>query len=147
MEATLLLLPFDYVQKFLSLLIEYLDRFQSPELCVKCAVFLIKIHHGVLTSSHQYLNLVEQLRTRCMETVEKLRVRKIGNILKKSFFRFVKNNVGFNLAGLKLIRRQIEEQNDVILFADATEKSTSKKRKKDKSSAAILTIKGASALA
>ncbi|CAF4286178.1 unnamed protein product, partial [Rotaria sordida] len=96
LEATLLLLPFDYVQKLLSLLIYYLDRFQSPELCVKCAVFLIKIHHGVLTSSHQYLNIVEQLRTHCMDAVEKLR-----------------NNVGFNLAGLKLIRRQIEEQNDV----------------------------------
>jgi hypothetical protein len=48
---------------------------------------------------------------------------------------------------LKLIRRQIEEQNDVILFADVTEKLTSKKRKKVKSSAAILTIKGTSALA
>ncbi|CAF3636332.1 unnamed protein product [Rotaria socialis] len=133
LEAALLLLPFDYVQKFLSLIIYYLDRFQSPELCVKCAVFLIKIHHGLLTSSHQYLNIVEQLRTRCMDTVEKLRT-----------------NVGFNLAGLRLIRRQIEEQNDVILFADATQKLTSgetKKRKKGKSSAAILTIKGTSALA
>jgi len=50
---------------------------------------------------------------------------------------------------LKLIRHQIEEQNDVILFADATQKLTSnetKKRKKGKSSAAILTIKGTSAL-
>ncbi|CAF3883609.1 unnamed protein product [Rotaria magnacalcarata] len=133
LEAALLLLPFDYVQKFLSLIIYYLDRFQSPELCVKCAVFLIKIHHGLLTSSHQYLNIVEQLRTRCMDTVEKLRT-----------------NVGFNLAGLRLIRRQIEEQNDVILFADATQKLTSgktKRRKKGKTSAAILTIKGTSALA
>ena len=62
---------------------------------------------------------------------------------------FVQNNVGFNLAGLKLIRRQIEEQNDVVLFADATQKLTSneiKKRKKGKASAAILTIKGTSAL-
>jgi len=42
LEAALLLLPFDYVQKLFSLLIYYLDRFQSPELCVKCAVFLIK---------------------------------------------------------------------------------------------------------
>jgi hypothetical protein len=74
LEATLLLLPFDYVQKLLTLLIEYLDRFQSPELCVKCVVFLMKIHHGILTSSHQYLNLVEQLRTSCMKTIEQLRV-------------------------------------------------------------------------
>ena len=42
LEAALLLLPFDYVQKLLSLLVYYLDRFQSPELCIKCAVFLIK---------------------------------------------------------------------------------------------------------
>lgn len=76
LEATLLLLPFDYVQRFFVLLLEYLERFQSPELCVKCAVFLIKIHHGVLTSSPQYFNLVEQLRIRSMETVEKLRVTK-----------------------------------------------------------------------
>ncbi len=152
LEAALLLLPFDYVQKLFSLLIDYLDRFQSPELCVKCAIFLIKIHHGVLTSSHQYLNIVEQLRTRCIETVEKLRVNFWGKIIKNDFcfVCFIKNNVGFNLAGLKLIRRQIEEKNDVILFADATQKLTSnetKKRKKGKSSAAILTIKGTSALA
>jgi hypothetical protein len=74
----------------------------------------------------------------------------LRKILKRnSFLSFVKNNVGFNLAGLKLIRRQIEEKNDVILFADATQKLTSnetKKRKKGKSSAAILTIKGTSAL-
>ena len=60
------------------------------------------------------------------------------------------DNVGFNLAGLKLIRRQIEEQNDVVLFADATGKLSSnqtKKRKKNQPSAAILTIKGTSALA
>ncbi|CAF3764774.1 unnamed protein product [Rotaria sp. Silwood1] len=88
--------------------------YTAEQLCVKCAIFLIKIHHGVLTSSHQYLNIVEQLRTRCMDTVEKLR-----------------NNVGFNLAGfLKLIRRQIEEQNDVILFTDATQKLTSNEAKK-----------------
>lgn len=53
LEAALLLLPFDYVQRLLTLLIEYLDRHQSAELCVKCAGFLIKIHHGVLPSSHQ----------------------------------------------------------------------------------------------
>ncbi len=86
LEAALLLLPFDYVQKLFSLLIDYLDRFQSPELCVKCAIFLIKIHHGVLTSSHQYLNIVEQLRTRCIETVEKLRVNFWGKIIKNDFF-------------------------------------------------------------
>jgi len=129
LEAALLLLPFDYVLKLLSLLIYYLDRYQSAELCLKCAIFLIKIHHGVLTSSHQYLSIIEQLRTRCMDTVEKLR-----------------NTTGFNLAGLKLIRRQIEEQNDVILFADATQTRETHKRKKGKS-ATILTIKGTSALA
>jgi hypothetical protein len=62
----------------------------------------------------------------------------------------MKNTVGFNLAGLKLIRHQIEEQNDVVLFADATQKLTSNetnKRKKGKSSATILTMKGTSALA
>jgi len=51
---------------------------------------------------------------------------------------------------LKLIRRQIEEQNDVVLFTDATGKLSSnqtKKRKKNQPSAAILTIKGTSALA
>ena len=42
LEAMLLLLPFDYVHRLLTLLIEYLDRQQSVELCVKCAVFLIK---------------------------------------------------------------------------------------------------------
>lgn len=42
LEATLLLLPFDYVQRLLTLMIEYLDHHQSSELCVKCVVFLLK---------------------------------------------------------------------------------------------------------
>ena len=35
---------------------------------------LLRIHHGVLTSSHQYLSIVEQLRTRCLSAIEQLRV-------------------------------------------------------------------------
>ena len=86
LEATLLLLPFDYVQKLFVLLLDYLERFQSPELCVKCVVFLMKIHHVVLTSSSQYLNLVEQLRMRSMETVEQLRVRRDVSLMEKKMF-------------------------------------------------------------
>jgi len=130
LEATLLLLPFDYVQRLLTLMIEYLDHHQSSELCVKCVVFLLKIHHGVLTSSHQYSNLVEQLRTRCLNTVEELR-----------------NMIGFNLAALKLMRREIDEQNDVKLFADAREKIIEATETKKRKSAPILSIRGASALA
>ncbi|CAF0782132.1 unnamed protein product [Didymodactylos carnosus] len=127
LEAALLLLPFDYVQKFLILMISFLDNNVSLELCLKSTIFLMKIHHGLLTSSQQFLPIVEQLRTKCSMIIENLR-----------------NNVGFNLAGLKFMKRKIEEQNDVVLFADATQR-LSKKRKKAKSSA-ILTIKAASAL-
>ena len=99
-----------------------------------------------------------------MNTVEQLRVnfflmnRKMFEITDNLSFVFCfllgffydKNNVGFNLAGLKLMQRQIEEQDNVVLFADATQNLTSiegRKRRKGKSSTTVLTMKGTSALA
>jgi len=89
LEAALLLLPFDYVQKLLTLMINFFDKNLSSELCLKCSIFLMKIHHGVLTSSSQFLPIVEQLRTKCLNTIENLR-----------------NTVGFNLAGLKIYEKK-----------------------------------------
>lgn len=55
--------------------------------------------------------------------------------------------IGFNLAALKLMRREIDEQNDVKLFADAREKIIEATETKKRKSAPILSIRGASALA
>jgi hypothetical protein len=41
------------------------------------------------------------------------------------------NTIGFNLVALKLMRREIDEQNDVKLFADAREKNQQRDRDKE----------------
>lgn len=47
--------------------------------------------------------------------------------------------VGFNLAGLQFIQRQLEQKEEVTFFTDATDRFREKKKKQKKK--AILTIK------
>lgn len=48
--------------------------------------------------------------------------------------------LGFNSAGLQFLQREIESKEDVMFFADATDRFEEKKRKRRKRERAVLTI-------
>lgn len=48
--------------------------------------------------------------------------------------------LGFNMAGLQYLKREIEAKDDVTFFADATDRFEEKKRKRKKKEKMILAV-------
>uniref|UniRef100_W5KEA0 WD repeat-containing protein 3 n=1 Tax=Astyanax mexicanus TaxID=7994 RepID=W5KEA0_ASTMX len=123
LEVSLLVLPFPYIPDLLSLFNSYVQQGLEVELVCRCLFFLLRIHFGQITSNHMLLSVIDDLRT---NTISK--VREIRDVL------------GFNSAGLQFLQREIESKEDVMFFADATDRFEEKKRKRRKRERAILTI-------
>ncbi|XP_066542654.1 WD repeat-containing protein 3 [Hoplias malabaricus] len=123
LEVSLLVLPFPYIPDLLSLFNTYIQQGLEVELVCRCLFFLLRIHFGQITSNQMLLSVIDELRT---NTISK--VREIRDVL------------GFNSAGLQFLQREIESKEDVMFFADATDRFEEKKRKRRKRERAILTI-------
>ncbi|XP_074648521.1 WD repeat-containing protein 3-like [Tubulanus polymorphus] len=122
LEESLLVLPFSYVIDLLEILHHFLEQSWEPELTCRCLLFLLKVHHGQITSSQILLPVIDKLRSQTPKQVN-----------------YVKDVIGFNMAGLQFIKQQIEEKEETIFFADATGESRKKKRKQKKK--VLLTLK------
>ncbi|KAI5106988.1 WD repeat-containing protein 3 [Silurus meridionalis] len=123
LEVSLLVLPFPYIPDLLSLLNTYMQQGLEVELVCRCLFFLLRIHFGQITSNQMLLSVIDELRT---NTISKM--KEIRDVL------------GFNSAGLQFLQREIESKEDVMFFADATDRFEEKKRKRRKRERAILTI-------
>ncbi|KAK7493105.1 hypothetical protein BaRGS_00015626 [Batillaria attramentaria] len=119
LEEALLVLPFPTATELLSILEVLLNKGWETELTCRCLLFLLKIHHGQVTSTQVLLPVVDRLRTQATQRTDQL-----------------KDLVGFNLMGLQMLRLRMEERQEVKFFADATAKFREKKKKRK----AILTI-------
>ncbi|TSV41637.1 WD repeat-containing protein 3 [Bagarius yarrelli] len=123
LEVSLLVLPFPYIPDLLSLLNDYIQQGLEVELVCRCLFFLLRVHFGQITSNQMLLSVIDELRK---NTISK--VREIRDVL------------GFNSSGLQFLQREIESKEDVMFFADATDRFEEKKRKRRKRERAILTI-------
>ncbi|XP_046345376.2 WD repeat-containing protein 3-like [Haliotis rufescens] len=122
LEEALLVLPFGYVMDLLKVLDIFLQAGWEPELSCRCLLFLLRVHHGQITSSQALLPVIDRLRTCTLTQVTQLR-----------------DQIGFNLAGLQFLQGQIERTDEVMFFKDATDRLREKKRKRKKK--VILAIK------
>ncbi|KAK2905151.1 hypothetical protein Q8A67_006950 [Cirrhinus molitorella] len=123
LEVSLLVLPFPYIPDLLKLFNGYIKEGLEVELVCRCLFFLLRVHFGQITSNQMLLSVIDELRT---NTISK--VREIRDVL------------GFNNAGLQFLQREIESKEDVMFFADATDRFEEKKRKRRKRERAILTV-------
>ncbi|XP_073702084.1 WD repeat-containing protein 3 [Garra rufa] len=123
LEVSLLVLPFPYIPDLLKLFNGYVQQGLEVELVCRCLFFLLRVHFGQITSNQMLLSVIDELRT---NTISK--VREIRDVM------------GFNSAGLQFLQREIESKEDVMFFADATDRFEEKKRKRRKRERAILTI-------
>ncbi|XP_078088813.1 WD repeat-containing protein 3 [Mustelus asterias] len=123
MEESLLVLPFSYIPDLLTLFNEYIQLSREVELVCRCLFFLLRIHFGQITSNQMLLTVIDSLR--------KNTIGKINEI---------KDVIGFNMAGLQFLQREIEAKEDVTFFADATERFKEKKRKRRIRERAVLTV-------
>jgi len=113
LEESLLVLPFSYVVDLLELINEWLQKSWSVERVTRCMTFLLKIHHNEITSSPVLLSTLESLQKYTHQSVQ-----------------LIKDQVGFNLAGLRFLRQQLELKN--ISFFDEAKDNFKKKTKTKK---------------
>uniref|UniRef100_A0A8C1QXA8 WD repeat domain 3 n=1 Tax=Cyprinus carpio TaxID=7962 RepID=A0A8C1QXA8_CYPCA len=127
LEVSLLVLPFPYVPDLLKLFNGYVQQGLEVELVCRFSFtfihFILPFHFGQISSNQMLLSVIDELRT---NTISK--VREIRDVL------------GFNSAGLQFLQREIESKEDVMFFADATDRFEEKKRKRRKRERAVLTV-------
>uniref|UniRef100_UPI00398F5E89 WD repeat-containing protein 3 isoform X2 n=1 Tax=Pristiophorus japonicus TaxID=55135 RepID=UPI00398F5E89 len=123
MEESLLVLPFSYTPDLLTLFNEYIQLSLEIELICRCLFFLLRIHFGQITSSQMLLTVIDSLRKNTMGKINEM-----------------KDVIGFNMAGLQFLQREIETKEDVTFFADATERFKEKKRKRKIRDRAVLMV-------
>ncbi|XP_046860698.1 WD repeat-containing protein 3-like [Xenia sp. Carnegie-2017] len=112
LEESLLVLPFDYVIDVLKLLLEWIKNGWETELSCRCLFFLLRIHHNKIISIPELLPVIDSIRSHCRSRVREM-----------------KDTVGFNLAGLQFIQRQLENR-DVTFFGETRERLGQIRKKK-----------------
>ncbi|XP_054858997.1 WD repeat-containing protein 3 [Eublepharis macularius] len=123
LEESLLVLPFSYVPDLLRLFSQYLQQDSEVELLCRALLFLLRIHFGQITSNQMLLKVMENLK--------KTTIAKVSQ---------VRDALGFNMAGLQFLQREIEAKDEVTFFADATDRFEEKKRKRKKKQKMILAV-------
>ncbi|XP_027749929.1 WD repeat-containing protein 3 [Empidonax traillii] len=123
LEESLLVLPFSYVPDLLRLFNEYIHLGSDVELLCRALLFLLKIHFGQITGNHMLVTVIEDLKKTTISRVSEAR-----------------DVLGFNMAGLQFLKREIEAKDEVTFFADATERFEEKKRKRKKKEKMVLAV-------
>ncbi|KAM6473209.1 WD repeat-containing protein 3 isoform 1-T2 [Liasis olivaceus] len=123
LEESLLVLPFSYVPDLLMLFSQYLQLGLEVELLCRALLFLLRIHFGQITSN--------QLLVQVMENLKKTTISRVSQ---------VRDVLGFNMAGLQFLKREVEARDEVTFFADATDRFEEKKRKRKKKQKMILAV-------
>ncbi|XP_077202007.1 WD repeat-containing protein 3 isoform X1 [Paroedura picta] len=123
LEESLLVLPFSYVPDLLGLFCQYLQQDSELELLCRALLFLLRIHFGQISSNQMLLTVMENLKKTTLAKVSQVR-----------------DVLGFNMAGLQFLKREIEAQDEVAFFADATDRFEEKRRKRKKKEKMILAV-------
>ncbi|XP_073166493.1 WD repeat-containing protein 3 isoform X5 [Lepidochelys kempii] len=123
LEESLLVLPFSYVPDLLVLFNEHIQRGSEVELLCRALLFLLRIHFGRITSNQLLVTVIENLKKTTISKVSEVR-----------------NVLGFNMAGLQFLRREIEAKDEVTFFADATDRFEEKRRKRKKKEKLVLAM-------
>ncbi|KAL4609161.1 WD repeat-containing protein 3 [Arapaima gigas] len=149
LELSLLVLPFPYVPDLLALFNTFIQDGLEVELVCRCLFFLLRVHFGQISSNQMLLTVIDNLRTNTISKVQEIKVSEVRGVPPANspdhdstgFFPFFPQDVlGFNSAGLQYLQRELEAKEDVMFFADATDRFEEKKRKRKKRERVVLTI-------
>ena len=112
MEQALLVLPFHLVEKLLEILRDLVRESLDPELTARVVIFLLRLHHSAITASRA---LRPTLRELCTDVQKSLSLNR--------------DRIGFNIAGLKMIKRNAEE--DALESKYVSDMPVAKRRRLD----------------
>jgi U3 small nucleolar RNA-associated protein 12 len=120
LEQALLVLPFTYVERLVRMLLELARKSLDLELTTRCCIFLVRVHHAQIATTHALVTEMQELQSLLLHAVGAYR-----------------EMVGSNIAGLSHMRRALEEKRSAGLLPDdayalASVSAESRKRKKSK---------------
>lgn len=115
LEQALLLLPFQLVQRLLDYLSRLLEEGVEVELCWRCVVFVLRIHHTQIVANRTLITTLEKLRSRLRDRLLEYR-----------------DLLGFNLAALGHLKRQVEEDKNAYVIDLPTDQEDGSRKKKKK---------------
>ena len=122
LEETLLVLPLDVVLDLMHILETLLQSYIFSENMARIFFFLVEIHFGPLSSSKMAKNLIENIKTLIDSKLEEM-----------------KTMVGFNLAALRYLQNEEDENEKVKALLEVTTAYKEKKRRKKQKQRAIQT--------
>ncbi|UMM18547.1 hypothetical protein L5515_014561 [Caenorhabditis briggsae] len=120
LDRTLLLIPLSYVADILLAIASCTQQQYKAELCTHVSVYLTRVHLSHIIASSEYVPIFEQMNSKMSEGVEKLR-----------------EITGTNLAALRLLATEMEDREQVKMFAQI-ELGTDNPKKKRKGRKAVL---------
>jgi len=107
LEQALLVLPLVLVQRLLTYLSRLLDEGMEVELCWRCIVFVLRIHHTQIVTNRALITTLERLRSQ-------LREKLIG----------YRDLLGYNMAALHHLQRQQEAAKNAYVIDITTTTTT-----------------------
>lgn len=121
MEEALIVLPFEYVERLIRLLLALISSQLAVEYCCQVLLHVLTLHHTAICNRAELFSELELLWQR-------LRAQLVAG----------KNRIGFNLAGLKYLKRQIDDERTGFVeeIAAAPRSGKAGARKKRKANAA-----------
>ncbi|CAB3411117.1 unnamed protein product [Caenorhabditis bovis] len=125
LDRALLLVPLSYVNDILQAIAACAKKLYKVELCTHVAIYLTKIHLSHMISSADNVPVYELLKKSLKSGVEDLR-----------------DVTSFNFAALRLLALELEERDQVKMFAeiDISDDKSKKKKKGRKANAMILFV-------
>ncbi|CAI2344853.1 unnamed protein product [Caenorhabditis sp. 36 PRJEB53466] len=123
LDRALLLIPLSYVADILLAIASATQQQYKVELCTYVAVYLTRVHLSHIIASSDYVPIFEQMKSKMSEGVEKLR-----------------GVTGVNLAALRLFAAEIEDREDIQLFAEINLGGADPKKKRKSRKAVLKTL-------
>lgn len=112
LEEALMVLPFSFAASFLPFLCDWIESNKSVERSCRCLLFLMRIHMNQITSNSSLADVVDRARHSTKDRLKSL-----------------KDCVGFNMAGLRFLKHEIEESG-IKFYEDAENLLNAPKKEK-----------------
>ncbi|KRY77197.1 WD repeat-containing protein 3 [Trichinella pseudospiralis] len=115
LEKSLIMLPFSYAVDMLQVISLAVENGYEVETAIRCGMFIVRVHQYQLIGCDEAIACLERFGKLCSEKLNATR-----------------DEIGTNLAALKLLEKEFQERNAVSVFSEAREKYEQQERKKKK---------------
>lgn len=111
LEEALLVLPFHIVEQLFEYLSEFISNGDDVDLAARCAFFMLKVYQTQLVSNQMIVDTLNSLKVQLRKQLQ-----------------LQKDTVGFNLAGMRFVKRSLENEKMTKIPFDASKQAKKARR-------------------